>query len=119
MSASAPSFAPHVSAQDAVEGPCCSRSTCCQGGHADRVRMSRHGWAIDFGANSFLIGKAIQRCRNVIDQCRDLAASGQTISRSDLEAKLKKTMRRSTTQWTSALARKAAKQYRAPILKQD
>jgi hypothetical protein len=48
------------------------------------------GWAIDFGANSFLIGKAIQRCRNVIDQCRDLAASGQTISRSDLEAKLKK-----------------------------
>src|ERR1700730_1649871 len=31
--------------------------------------------------------------------------SGQTISRSDLEAKLKKTMRRSTTQWTSALAR--------------
>jgi hypothetical protein len=81
--------------------------------------MSRHGWAIDFGANSFLIGKAIQRCRNVIDQCRDLAASGQTISRSDLEAKLKKTMRRSTTQWTSALARKAAKQYRAPILKQD
>jgi hypothetical protein len=31
--------------------------------HADHVHMSVHGWAVDFGANSFLVGKAIERCR--------------------------------------------------------
>lgn len=30
--------------------------------HADRIYKSTHGWAVDFGANTFLVGKAIERC---------------------------------------------------------
>jgi hypothetical protein len=58
--------------------------------HADRLYMSRHGWAVDFGANTFLVGKAIERCGKVLNQCRDAAARGQTVSRADVEAKLRK-----------------------------
>ena len=32
-------------------------------GHAERLYMTPHGWAVDFGGNSFLVGKAIERCR--------------------------------------------------------
>jgi hypothetical protein len=59
-------------------------------GHADRLYMSHHGWAVDFGGNSFLVGKAIERCRTILEQCRDEAARGQVLSRSDIEARLKK-----------------------------
>jgi hypothetical protein len=52
--------------------------------------MSQHGWAVEFGANSFLVGKAIERCRKFLDQCREEAARGQIVLHSDIESKLKK-----------------------------
>jgi Bacterial RNA polymerase, alpha chain C terminal domain len=57
--------------------------------HAERLYMSQHGWAVDFGANSFLVGNAIERCRMVLDRYRDEAAAGEVVLRSDVEAKLK------------------------------
>lgn len=30
--------------------------------HAKRLYLSDHGWAVDFGGNSFLVGKAIEPC---------------------------------------------------------
>jgi hypothetical protein len=58
--------------------------------HADRLfYLPDHGWAVDFGANSFLVGKAIERCKMVLDRSRDEAAAGQVVSRSDIEARLK------------------------------
>jgi Bacterial RNA polymerase, alpha chain C terminal domain len=58
--------------------------------HADRLfYFPDHGWALDFGANAFLVGKAIERCEIVLDECRDEAAAGQAVSRSDVEARLK------------------------------
>jgi hypothetical protein len=59
-------------------------------GHADHLYMSHNGWAVDFGGNSFLVGKAIERCRKILDQCRDEAAAGQVVLRSHIESKLKK-----------------------------
>jgi hypothetical protein len=36
-------------------------------GYANRAyKNSRHGWAVDFGANTFCIAKAIQRCGSLI-----------------------------------------------------
>jgi hypothetical protein len=56
--------------------------------------MSHLGWAVEFGGNTFLVGKAIEWCRKVLDQCRDAAAAGQVLSRSDVEAELKTVIRR-------------------------
>jgi len=37
--------------------------------HADNIyKNSQHGWAVDFGSNSFLVGKAIERCKNSINE---------------------------------------------------
>lgn len=35
--------------------------------HAERIESSCHGWQVTFGGNSFLVGKAIERCRNEIN----------------------------------------------------
>jgi hypothetical protein len=59
-------------------------------GHADRLRVSHHGWAVEFGANSFLAGKAIERGRDFLNQCREAAATGKIVQRSDVESELKK-----------------------------
>ena len=45
--------------------------------HADRIYNSHHGWAIDFGANTFLVGSAVERCRVEIGDYLDLLVSGQ------------------------------------------
>ena len=37
--------------------------------HADNIyNNSKYGWAVDFGSNSFLVGKAIERCKNAINE---------------------------------------------------
>lgn len=36
--------------------------------HADRIYKSNHGWTVDFGACSFLVGKAIERCVLMLDE---------------------------------------------------
>ena len=59
-------------------------------GHADRLYMSEHGWAVDFGGNSFLVGRAIERCTSALDQYRLKAEEGQVVPRSQVEATLKR-----------------------------
>jgi len=59
-------------------------------GHADRIYRSQHGWAVDFGANTFLVGKAIERCRNKINDYLDEAATGRIPLKSDVIASLKR-----------------------------
>jgi hypothetical protein len=83
-------------------------------GHADRLYMSHHGWAVDFGGNSFLVGKAIERCRTILEQCRDEAAAGQVLSRSNVEARLKKVI-------SGAVANSSGEEYQGyyPITNDD
>lgn len=45
-------------------------------GHADRLSHSHHGWELEFGANVFLVGKAIARCRDALNDFFDHAARG-------------------------------------------
>jgi hypothetical protein len=59
-------------------------------GHADRIYKSHHGWAIDFGANTFLVGKAIERCKNVINDYLNNAAKGRIPLKSEVIASLKR-----------------------------
>lgn len=35
-------------------------------GHSERIKGSENGWRIDYGANTFLVGKAIERCKKTI-----------------------------------------------------
>jgi hypothetical protein len=58
-------------------------------GHADRIYKSEHGWAVDFGANTFLVGVAIERCRSAVNKYLDLAAAGEIPALGDLKAELK------------------------------
>lgn len=47
-------------------------------GHADRVYLDqRHGWAVDFGANTFLVGKAVERSAKKLKAFLDATASGK------------------------------------------
>ena len=59
-------------------------------GHADRIYKSHHGWAVDFGANTFLLGKAIERCRNKINDYLDEALKGRIPLKSEVIASLKR-----------------------------
>jgi hypothetical protein len=82
--------------------------------HADRVYMSHHGWAVDFGANAFLVGKAIERCRAILEECRYKAAAGQILARSDIEARLKRAI-------SGAVANSSGEEYQGyyPITNDD
>lgn len=52
-------------------------------GHADRLqRTDLHGWEVEFGGNSFLVGKAIERSSNVLNRFMDDAATGRLIEAS-------------------------------------
>lgn len=57
-------------------------------GHASRIRNTHHGWAIEFGANDFLVGKAIERCRDIINQLLDEASSGKFLLLDNLKKSL-------------------------------
>ena len=60
-------------------------------GHADRIYLhSQHGWAVDFGANTFLVGKAIERCRNALNDCLDEASKGRIPLKSEVLNSLKR-----------------------------
>ncbi|EJN17932.1 hypothetical protein PMI36_05349 [Pseudomonas sp. GM79] len=56
--------------------------------HSDRIYRSHHGWTIDFGANSFLVGKAISRCSIEINKFIDGSISGNLQEIVDLKKKL-------------------------------
>lgn len=54
--------------------------------HADRVYFDNyHGWVIDFGANTFLVGKAIARCAKRIKDFLDSVSLGDIPSVEELK----------------------------------
>lgn len=57
--------------------------------HADRVFISSHGWSIEFGANTFLVGKAISRCGEEINKFIEVAVSGDIPEINDLKSRLR------------------------------
>lgn len=44
-----------------------------------------HGWALEFGANTFLVGKAIERAARLIDDALGAASRSEHVSISRLE----------------------------------
>ncbi|SDX45051.1 hypothetical protein [Thiocapsa roseopersicina] len=57
-------------------------------GHASRVYKSHHGWAVDFGANTFLVAKAIARCGKELNVIIDRAVRGEAIDLPAIRQKL-------------------------------
>lgn len=57
---------------------------------ADRIYQSHHGWAIDFGANTFLVGKAIERCRDKLNDYFEVASTGQLPTKSEVRMALQR-----------------------------
>ncbi len=52
--------------------------------HARRIYKSHHGWAIDFGANTFLVGIAIERCKNALNDIFTESQNGKIPSLSEV-----------------------------------
>lgn len=48
--------------------------------HQDNVYGSDPDWKIDFGANTFLVGRAIQRCLNTVDFTLEKISTGELIT---------------------------------------
>lgn len=61
--------------------------------HSERIYQNHHGWVIDFGANSFLVGKAISRCSSAINNFLEKSANGELAQLSDLKESLKRHIR--------------------------
>lgn len=57
-------------------------------GHADRIYKGSLGWTVDFGANSFLVGVAIEYGVGEINEALDAILAGKVVKRSDLVQKL-------------------------------
>lgn len=73
--------------------------------HANNIYLSpRHGWSVDFGANAFLAGKAIFRCRAVIDAALDECMGGRLSSDADLAFELR-------TQITGSVSNVSSEEY--------
>ena len=65
-------------------------------GHAKRVKLSpRHGWAIEYGANSFLIGRAIESCRKILQDELKAVPEGESIEKELIVKKLESAISRS------------------------
>ena len=57
--------------------------------HADRLYLSpRHGWMVEFGANSFLVGRALERCRERTRGFFERIKNGDLPRRSEVECAL-------------------------------
>lgn len=48
--------------------------------HQYRIYGSNPDWRIDFGANQFLVGRAIQRCLNIIENTLEEIAAGKVVN---------------------------------------
>jgi len=59
-------------------------------GHADNIYKSHHGWSVDFGANTFLVGKAVERCKTVLNEYFDAACTGRIPLLSEVISSLKR-----------------------------
>lgn len=62
-------------------------------GFARRVYGSNGDWRLQLGANTFLVGRAIQRCRRTIESVLDDAAAGNRRTRQDLARRLRLNVR--------------------------
>ena len=56
--------------------------------HSNRIYKNHHGWVVDFGANSFLVGKAVSRCAKEINNYIDKAVQGEVVQLDGLKQKL-------------------------------
>ena len=70
-------------------------------GMSDRIVIGFHGWELTFGANSFLIERAILLCkRTVLEELDHAQKSGQTIDRGLLYGRLITCVRKSVADWS-------------------
>lgn len=59
-------------------------------GHAENIyRSPTHGWSLDFGSNTFLVGKALERCRGRIHGFLERIKNGDLPNRSEVERSLR------------------------------
>jgi hypothetical protein len=72
-----------------------SGSPVLSSGHARHIRMTPHGWTLEMGANSILLGKAIERCCRIVNSYFDEAARGNLFRHEEVEKKLKSAIRSS------------------------
>lgn len=56
--------------------------------HAKRIVNGRYGWEIEFGANTFLVARAIERSTNLVRGLIDRAERGEVIRNSDISTQL-------------------------------
>lgn len=64
--------------------------------HARRIYLCRrYGWSVDFGANTFLVGKALERCREKILGFFGRIRDGDVAKRSEVEQSLRYEVARS------------------------
>jgi hypothetical protein len=63
-------------------------------GFSNRIyKCPVHGWSLELGANTILVGKAIDRCKSTINRYLERAATGLLIPQEELEAELKGQLR--------------------------
>ena len=58
--------------------------------HAKRIDKNHHGWFIKFGANSFLVGSAIERCKATINNFIQRVSEGEILHTNELKGELEK-----------------------------
>jgi hypothetical protein len=71
-------------------------------GHARHIRMTPYGWTLDMGANSILVGKAIERCCRIVNSYFDEAAKGKLFRHEEVVKKLKSAIRSSVANYDGA-----------------
>lgn len=70
--------------------------------HANRMRGQNGDWSIDFGANTFLVGRAIERCARTCESFLASAGKGTPWSKKDLIEKLKMDVRGAVATYSGA-----------------
>src|SRR5436190_10941579 len=71
-------------------------------GHASYIHTTPHGWTLDMGANSILVGKAIERCCRIINSSFDEAAKGKIFRHREVVKELKSAIRASVANFEGA-----------------
>lgn len=56
--------------------------------HARRIANGRYGWEVEFGANSFLVGRAIERSTNFIRDIINKIELGEVVYSNEISSRL-------------------------------
>lgn len=72
-------------------------------GHAANLYESKAGWIVAFGANTFLVGLALQRSRIEINRYLDIASGGRLPLLSDLKVAVRKAIRGAVANYEGSL----------------